>query len=62
MDLIRCPGVLGKFFEPPGVRRGVHRVPILGSQREQITALNFAPFLFPYLSVIETEGVCNTNW
>ena len=40
MDLIRCPGVLDKIFGP----LGVHRVPNLGSQREQIAAINFDYF------------------
>ena len=53
MDLIRCPKVLGKIFGPPGVCR----VLILGSQREQFTALNFLPFCFPYLSVWKNESV-----
>ena len=40
MDLIRCPGVLDKIFGP----LGVHRVPNLGSKREQIAAMNFDYF------------------
>ena len=44
MDLIRCPGVLGKIFGPlrvhRGCPRGSHRMLNLGSQREQISALN----------------------
>ena len=46
IDLIRCPGVLGKIFAPLGVHRGVgeHRVPNLGSLREQITV---ATYLIP---------------
>ena len=41
-----------EYFCTLRVHRGVHRVQIWGTQREQNTALNFVPFWFPYLNTL----------
>ena len=60
MDLIRCPGVLDKIFGP----LGVHGVPNLGSQREQIAAMNFDYFdahTCQFLFNLNTDSVQKTS-